>query len=100
MHPERLEWMVVTGQYALGRGWLASAPAAPPPNMTAATALVALAKRSATQVAKGTAARPARRVPSTTEVVDRCLHLIEQELELQAGCEEDCHDNGPNTVCP
>ena len=65
----------------------------PPKKDTAAKALAALAKRSAKPAAKGTAARPARRVPSTTEVVDRHLHLIEQELELpHADCEEDCDD--------
>ena len=71
-------------------GWLQLLQRLHPQKGSAAKALAALAKRSAKPAAKGTAARPARRVPSTTEVVGRHLHLIEQELDLpQADCEAD-----------
>ena len=110
VHPERLEWMVVSGRTILGRDWLASFPAVPPANKdSAAKALAALAKRSAKPAATGTAARPAESAPSTTEEVDRrrlrSLRVIEHQLALQAtapGPQDECEwlvEDGPDPSC-
>ena len=110
VHPERLEWMVVSGRTTLGRDWLASSPALPPAKKdSAAKALAALAKRFAKPVDKGTAARPAESAPSTTGEVDqrrlRSLRVIEHQLALQAtapGPEDDCGrpvEDSPDPSC-